>query len=306
MSRGIVGDAYLHRKTITELMDRKLSMHQAKDQAISGKKYENARDLQEQVVIVNNLQQDILKNTSYIKNNKAGVKYRVGEEERVIRMLQEEIIKFKTSLVAFNDGNEKDPAAFLNGVKEHLIVVQREGNTKIGNSYIFGGTITNNAPFKLSKVADGLDPASGVTTDYYEGNSETIYLAVSDENDVKCELKGNHPAFEKFIRALKIANDPSIKSGDARIKVAQDLADESLTAFADLVSQIGSKDETLDRLIQSQEDQLVYLENAYEQIVDAEEVDVISQFMQDQNILSSAYAMLSHLGQMSLSEHWRA
>lgn len=183
--------------------------------------------------------------------------------------------------------------------------IEREGNTKVGESYIFGGTITNTPPFDLSKVADGLDPTSGVATDYYQGNSKSIFIATSEDDNLECELKGNHPAFEKLIRALKIATDPSIKSGDDRIKKAQDLADEALTEFSELISQVGSKDASLDTLIESQEDEVVYLQNAFDKIVSSEAMDVVSQFMEDQNTLSTAYAMMSHLGQMSLTDYWK-
>jgi flagellin-like hook-associated protein FlgL len=305
MSGGVIGDAYLHRSTVLDLMQRKESMHRSKDQAISGTKYTKARELKEQLVMVKNIQHDLATQSSYMQNNRSTVKFRVGEEERVIRLLQEEAEKFKTSLVSFSDGTTKDPAAFLNGLKEHMKVIQRVGNTRVGESYIFSGTITNIEPFNLSKIPDGLDPNSGETTDYYEGNSQSIFLAVSKDDNMECKLKGNHPAFERFIRALKIATDPSIKSGDDRIKKAQDLADEALTEFSDLISQIGSRDATLDRLITSQEDSVNYLQNAYDEIVAADEVEFVSKFMQDQNILSTAYSMLSHLGQMSLAEHWK-
>lgn len=305
MAGGIVGDAFLHQRTIRDLMGRKVTMHKAKDQAISGVKYTKGRELKEKVVIVNNLQQDIATHTSFVENNKTSVKMRVSEEERVIRAVQKEAENFKVSLVSFNDGNVKDPASFLYGFKQHMKKIEREGNTRVGDSYIFGGTITNIPPFDLSKIADGLDPNSGITTDYYQGNSKSLFLATSKDSNLECELKGNNTAFEKLVRALKIATDPSIKTGDERIKKAEDLADEALTMLSDLISQIGSKDAALDSLIEYQEDQVVYLQSSFDAIVAAEEVDVVSQFVQEQNILSTTYAMLSQLGQMSLAEHWK-
>ena len=303
MAGGVIGDAYLHSKNVRDLFDRKTNMNKAKDQGTSGLKYTQARELGGQVVITKTLQNEQKFLDGFIAHNRTAVKNRLGAEESVIRNIQQVAESFKETLVLFNDGTSKDPASFLVGFKQFMQTIERAGNAKVGDSYILGGTITDVPPFDLSKVSDGLDSASGVTLDYYNGNSSTVLIAVDTHDNLNCDLLGKHPAFEKLVRALKIATDPSIVSGDARTRVAQDLTDEALNELANLISQVGSKDAGLDKLIEAQNDRVLYLSEAYSKIVEADEAEAAAQFMTEQRVLSMTYAMLSRLNEMSLADH---
>lgn len=303
MAGGVIGDAYLHTKNIRDVFERKTNMQKAKDQGVSGLKYTKGRELGGQVVMTKTLQNEQKVLDGFVAHNKTSVKNRLGAEENVIRNIQKIAESFKESLVSFNDGTAKDPTSFLVGFKQHMKAIEREGNTKVGDSYIFGGTITDVPPFDLSKVADGLNPTSGETLDYYNGNSSKVLIALDTNENLECDLLGKHPAFEKLIRALKIATDPSIVSGDTRTKTAQNLTDEALNELAGLISQVGSKDAGLDTLIEAQNDRILYLSEAYNTIVGADEAEAANQFMTEQRILSTTYAMMGRLNEMSLADH---
>jgi flagellar hook-associated protein 3 FlgL len=303
MAGGMIGDAYLHSKNVKDLFDRKNLMHKAKDQASSGVKYTKGRELGGQVVITKTLQNEKKSLEGFIANNKTSVKNRLGAEENVIRNIQKIAESFKESLVLFSDGTAKDPNSFLVGFKQHMKSIEHEGNTKVGDSYILGGTITDVPPFDLSEISDGLDPEANVTLDYYNGNSSTVLIAIDTQDNLECDLLGKHPAFEKLIRALKIATDPSIVSGDVRTKTAQDLTSEAINELANLISQIGSKDAGLDTLIEAQNDRILYLSDAYSRIVEADEGEAAAEFMKEQRVLSTTYAMLGRLNEMSLSDY---
>ncbi len=303
MAGGIIGDAYLHAKNVRDLFERKTNMHKAKDQSSLGVKYTKGRELGGQVIITKTLQNEQKVLDGFVEHNKTAVKNRLGAEENVIRNMHKIAEAFKESLVIFSDGSSKDATSFLAGFKQHMKAIEREGNTKVGDSYILGGTITDVPPFDLSKVDNGLDHASGVTLDYYNGNSSTVLIAIDTHDNLECDLLGRHPAFEKLIRALKIATDPSIVSGDVRTKTAQRLTDEALNELAGLISQVGSKDAGLDTLIEAQNDRILYLSDAYNTIVEADVVEAATRFAQECNILSTTYAMMSRLNEMSLADH---
>lgn len=303
MAGGIIGDAYLHQKNVSDLFARKTHMNKAQEQGTTGIKYTKGRDLGGQIVITKTLQNEKKVLEGFVEHNKTAVKNRVGAEEMVIRDIQKIAEAFKESLVFFNDGTAKDPSSFIIGFKQHMKSLEYSGNTKVGDSYILGGTITDMPPFDLSKVSDGLDPSSGVTLNYYNGNSTTVQIALDTNNNLECDLLGKHPAFEKLIRALKMASDPSIVSGDVRIKTAQNLTDEALNELAGLISQVGSKDAGLDTLIETQNDRILYLTEAYGKIVDADEFEAINEFVTEQRILSTTYAMMGRLNEMSLADH---
>ncbi|MDP3641244.1 MAG: flagellin [Alphaproteobacteria bacterium] len=278
-------------------------MHKAKDQSSAGVKYTKGRELGGQVVITKTLQNEKKVLDGFVAHNKTAVKNRLGAEENVIRNMHKIAEAFKETLVLFSDGTAKDAASFLGEFKQHMKAIEREGNTKVGDSYILGGTITEVPPFDLSKVENGLDPVSEVTLDYYNGNSSTVLIAIDTHDNLECDLLGKHPAFEKLIRGLKIATDPSIVSGDVRTKTAQKLTDEALNELASLISQVGSKDAGIDTLIEAQNDRILYLSDAYNTIVEADEVEAVTRFMTEQRILSATYAMMGRLNEMSLADH---
>ncbi|GEM_PF-2262746 len=304
MSVGRVGDAHAHKVNIRDIAAKKSKIENAKAQSMSGLKYSKAHQLGGQVVLVSSIQREIKMLEGFVKQNESAVSQRLEGEEFAIRNILDEAIRFKESLVLFNDGNTtKDPTSFLVGFKQHLTTVQREGNAKVGDSYILGGTITNLPPFDVSKVPDGLDPNSGVSLDYYSGNDIPVWIAIDNDDNLACDLMGKHPAFEKFIRALKIANDSSIKSGDARVIKAQELVDEAIVELAGLVSQAGAKEAMLDTLIEDQEDRGAYLLAAYLKIVEATPEESATTFMTEHTALATAYAMISRMNEMSLANY---
>jgi flagellar hook-associated protein 3 FlgL len=303
MAGGVIGDAYLHSKHVTDMLDRKTKMVNSQAQANSGLKYTKARELGVQIAITKTLQTEKKFLEGFVEHNKTAVKTRVSAEEAVIRNVQKIAASFKESLVSFNDGLAKDSTSFLVVFKQYMKSLESECNVKVGGSYLLGGTITDISPIDLSKVPDGLDPASGVTLDYYNGNSSTVSIVLDSNNDLDFDLLGSLPAFEKLIRALKIATDPSIASGDARATAAQDLTDEALVEFSNLVSQVGSKDEGLDTLIEAQENRILYLTEAHGKIVEADETGAAMEFMNDERVLSMTYAMLKRMNEMSLVDY---
>jgi flagellar hook-associated protein 3 FlgL len=305
MARGIVGDAYESRRSIDRITQRKQQMQLARTQAVSGLKVSKLRDLGGNIVFVQALQNDIGLQQKFIDQNKTIVKLRLGEKERVIRSLQSVAEKFKEDLVSFNDGTAKDPAAMIQIVQQHMIVVEREGNTKVGDSYVFGGTITNLPPFNLSQIPDGIPANSSENTDYYNGNHVNRTIAVDINNDQSLDLLGTHPSFEKLVRALKITADLSIKSGDTRVTRAQNLVDEAIDELAELVSIVGAEEEGIDQLIEAQENKVAYFSEKYSELTSVDELEVTNRFVNDQRILNLAYEMLRSLNEMSLSNYLR-
>lgn len=305
MALGIIGDSYVHHKTFESVQKRKLSMNAAKEQGITGNKFNKPREMEEKIVFVSSLRTEIQQQKGFVEQNKTSVKLRLGEAERVIRSLAHEAEQFKENLVLFNDGTEKDPGVLLSVCKKHMCVIEREGNTMVGNSYIFGGTITNTPTFDLSKIPDGLYPDVDPDTQYYNGNNILTPVAIDRNSSETIDILGNHPAFEKFIRALKIAHDPSVKSGDERITKAQELVDESIDELAQLISVVGSKEKSINDLVEVQENRLTYIETKLEDLIKADDLETTFNFMEDMKSLNIMYQMLGKTSEMSLVDHLR-
>ncbi len=300
MADGIIGDAYAHKSSLRAMGERKVQMAKNQSQSVSRTKYEKARDLGEKIIFVNRLRDDLKVQGDFISHNKSLVKLKLGEQERAVRQLQSVAESFKESLVLFNDGTVKDPSAFMGSVRAKVETVEKEGNSRVGDSYIFAGSITNQPPFDLSLVAEGIPENSGYTDAYYGGNSITTPIATDENVNLDVDILGTQTGIEKLIRSMKISLDPSIKSCDSRLNAAQNLVDEAINELAALISEIGSKDAGVDDLIESQENRMIYLQEKYDDIVAVDDLELASEFMADQRALSMAYEMMRQLDQMSL------
>jgi flagellin-like hook-associated protein FlgL len=302
MARGIVGDAFMHKSSVGDILRHKVKMHEARTQGISGNKYTKDRDMGPMIVLVNSLRRDIKIQQDFIQQNKSMVKLKLGAKEEAIKAIQREAERFKESLVLFNDGDvTKSATPFLMECRQHMKMIEQAGNSKVGNSYIFGGTITNIPPFDLSKVVDGIDPFSGANIDYYNGNSITTPIAIDTNDNLDSDLLGSHPAFENLIRALKIINDPSIKASDDRAKQAQNLVDRAIDELSGLISQVGAETERIDNLIEAREDYLLFVSEKHDEMVGADQFEVMSKFMEYQNSLTLAYETMASFSEMSLA-----
>lgn len=303
MAGGVVGDAYESKRSIERITRRKQLMQAARAQAVQGTKVNKLRELGGNTVFVQGISNERSAQLKFIEQNRSIVKLRLGEKERIIKAMQFAAERFKEELILFNDGTDKDPRAMIKSAQQHMVVIEREGNTKIGDSYALGGTITNIPPFNLSQINDGLDPLSGPNTGYYNGNDEKRLIAVDNNNNQDLDLRGNHTVFEKFIRALKITAHPDIASGSERINTAQGLIDDVIDELSQLISLVGSEEAGIDQLIESQENRVLFYEEKYKELVGIDELEVATQFNNEKRVLDLAYQMLMTLKDMSLSNY---
>jgi flagellar hook-associated protein 3 FlgL len=303
MANGIVGDAFRHKQTVAGLVKQRAAVHDGRSKEISGKV--DLEKLGAKVVLLNSLKKEAFLCDAFIQHNEFSVKIKLDGTKQAVRDILEEARKFKQTLITFNDGIDKDPTAFLDDFKRYMQTIEQKGNTRIGDSYILGGTITNLPPFMLSEIPDGIDPLSAANTDYYKGNNQVMMADIDTDRSLEFNIKGDHSAFEKLIRALKIATDPSIKSGDDRIIKAQELLDEAMQELTGLMARIDSEIEGLDQLIESQTSRLSYTNDKLEELMNANELETVTDFMKDQQILDTAYAMTGQIANMSLAGYLR-
>lgn len=300
MADGIAGDAYLHRATLKGVGRTKERLAAATRQATSGDKYEKPRELGEKIVFVNRVRDGIKTQKDFVEHNSSFVKLKLGEQERAVRHLQQIAEDFKVSIASFNNGITKDPGAFISTVKAKLAEVEKEGNSRVGDSYIFAGTITNQPPFDLSLIADGIPETTGYTDAYYLGNGIKTPVAIDERQNLDIDIVGTYSGIEKLIRSMKMVVDPSIQGSDSKMNTAQNLVDEAIDELISLVSEIGSKDARMDDVIEAQEDRLLYFREKYDEMVKSEDEELAMQFLEDQKALSMAYEMIRHFNNMSL------
>jgi flagellar hook-associated protein 3 FlgL len=97
----------------------------------------------------------------------------------VLTSVQQLAIEQSSSTV--NADSRSSAADEVNGLIEQLAAV---GNTKVGDSYIFGGTMSNNAPYAV-------DTSSGAPVVTFEGSADVNQVAVTSSTTVDAGISGN-------------------------------------------------------------------------------------------------------------------
>jgi len=153
----------------------------------------------------------------------------------------------------YGSGNNDDlrETALIN-VQSIYESIMDLANTKIGDSYIFGGHVTNTAPF--SRDADGIPGTADDYTASYGGDDGDITVLVSDNVEVKINATGRDifdvggvgggtdifASLEALINALD-TNDPAAAFAEVTnisngIEQVQDVATESAVYYGRLES----------------------------------------------------------------------
>lgn len=203
-------------------------------------------------------------------------------------------------LVATNSGNfvpvNVTTNIATNGLNEFVSLL----NTRIGDRYIFSGTDIDTRPVDITDpLWPAQAPPSVADFDYYQGNTTTAPVQLSETLTVNYSLLANDPAFEKALRAFNLViNNP----GNAvAYTEATDLIHQSLREISSLRGSMSSVAKTIeDQNVRNDED-IVNLDVI---ISDIKEVDLAAASVDLQNYqtqLEASYSASIRLLRLSLT-----
>lgn len=172
--------------------------------------------------------------------------------------------------------NRASASEEVKGIIEQLVTI---GNTKVGNTYIFGGLKSDTAPFSLNSADYSVT---------WNGSSDVAEIFVDKGEKEKMGISGSTVFFSggtsvfDVLKNFKVALDTNDTTG---IKGAMDGLDQMLNLTETNTAYIGTYTGKIDSLIQSNSAKDLNLTTILSDMTDADVASLITEF----NTLTNAY-----------------
>lgn len=301
-----VSDIGTFNMTLSNLRDTQNRMDQLTTQAATGYKttrYSGIAANSRQLV---NLESNLSRMDQY-KTNNQNVQLRLKTMEQSTSSLVTVASNLKTLLTnALNNQNVDD--LDLQGQTENMLAeASRQLNVKIGDRYLFAGTRIDDAPIDLASfTTPATTYPSTANTSYYQGDSTRLTTQAAENYDVSYGATADEPAFEKLMRALKLAATTTTDPLDrARLNDALDLANQAIQEIPNVTSRIASAQTALDKVTSDNDDLKIYLNQSVTDITSIDVTEVMTRLTQDQTLLQASYMTISSLSKLNLASYLR-
>ncbi len=173
-----------------------------------------------------------------------------------------------------------------------------EGNHQTNGRYVFGGTRTTNAPFVVTRDAN-----NSITAVTYQGNDESIQIAIGDGTTVGVNETGNN-AFESSQDIFKLLVDirDNLRAGDQTSLQNQRLAELPVARNQLLVSmaKIGSIQNRLEQVSGDTDNAIQQLRSALSDNIDGDYAETVVNLNAQSNAYQAALNAAARVIQPSL------
>ncbi len=177
-----------------------------------------------------------------------------------------------------------------------------ELNVSLAGQHLFGGSRTDTTPV----VLDPAFSAFGSPDDtFYRGDEVALSVRADDNREVTYGMTADQPGFQELIGALRAAiegdgsDDPTLLNG------ALDLLNSAMPKISGYRSEIGARQNALERINDGHADAELYVQKQVSDIEDVDMTDAISRMTQDQMVVESSLATIARLSQLSLVDFLR-
>lgn len=310
-----IGSYATQNYTLKHNLDSQARIREAQVQISSGKKAQNYNGISADVRRLEDLETRHAKTSAFAKSADRTDK-RLAEMETVVGQLQDIASQFRSKLLQAASGGNLDSTNIQGEAETMLTEVAGLLNTDYEGRYLFGGSVTDQAPIQLDNGGTPLPYDDGSVNDiesgaYYQGNAQT--LAARVDSDVTLDYgitadPNTDTGFHDLISALSRVANPAAALSDEVDSAISDLSDPNngaIKRLADTIADIGSSRDILQRTTQRLEDNQL---NAEEGISDIENVDVataVTQLSGHQMTLESSYAVTARIANLSLLNYMR-
>jgi flagellar hook-associated protein 3 FlgL len=243
----------------------------------------------------------------YLSNIKSGNAW-LKQAESALSSISDVIGKAKDAAFSMANGSG-DPAlatsmtSLIRQLKEEVVVL---GNTKYGDSYIFGGYKTESAPFSTTLLANGSVDGT------YNGTADSIRVEIGPGSSSQINLTGDSVLrggtppgstgtdivgmMDNLLNALTANDSAAIQALLPQFGKAMD----QITAAR---SEVGARMVRLDTGRSMQESVQVNLTDVISGAQDADMVKVMTELSQQQTVLQASLSASAKISQVSLLDY---
>ncbi len=175
-------------------------------------------------------------------------------------------------------------------------------NVDLAGQHLFSGSRTDTTPV----VLDPTFSAFGSPDDtFYQGDDVNLTVRADDNREVTYGMTANQPGFQELIGAMRAAIEGDGSKDPTLLNSALDLLNSAMPKISGYRSEIGARQNALDRINDGHADAELYLQKQVSDIQDVDMTDAITRMTQDQMVVESSMATIARLSQLSLVDFLR-
>ena len=172
----------------------------------------------------------------------------------------------------------------------------------MAGQHLFGGSRTDATPVVLDPAFSAFGSPDNT---FYQGDDVALTVRADDHREVTYGMTADQPGFQELIGAMRAAIEGDGSNDPALLNNALDLLNSAMPKISGYRSEIGARQNALDRINESHADAEVYLQKQVSDIQDVDMTDAITRMTQDQMVVESSMATIARLSQLSLVDFLR-
>lgn len=280
------------KSTMSETQDKIGKLSQ---QITTGKYTDSYQDFADKLSIDNFIS---LKDTksmldSKIRNNNV-LNSKMSEMERVVRYTFETVVKDSLKLcMEMNNPATSNSIPVVALAKSQLSKIQSVLNTSFNGQKLFAGSKTDIQDV-VGDIVNISNVIVGVTTaNYYNGDQTILAENISSTQKLAYGITASDPAFQNLIAAhhYLIAGNNS---------AATTVLQQAKTGIADLLTQLGANNKSIDNQIDIDSDAVISLSTAISEIEDVDVTMLIPEITALELQLRASFMLTNRLSDLSL------
>ncbi|MFA7276652.1 MAG: flagellin [Pseudobdellovibrionaceae bacterium] len=204
-----------------------------------------------------------------------------------------------TTVTAALGGDQVPSAVTAAAAQNALDNVEGFLNLSIAGRYVFAGTDVSRPPVDLTDPGWTAQTSPSVAnTSYYQGNTALVDVQISETQTISYGVLASNPAFEGLLRAFNLVfNNPGSAT---ELREASGLIQQAVDDIANVQSILATKSNTIERQIDKNEQDKVYLEQLSSSIKEVDIPTASVQLTEAQTQLEAAYSASVRVLNLSL------
>jgi flagellar hook-associated protein 3 FlgL len=187
----------------------------------------------------------------------------------------------------------RDAATKVEGLIEQLVTV---GNTKVGNTYVFGGKKSNAAAFTLNEADYSVT---------FNGSSDVLRVQTSSGQTEKMGISGQtffgaNGASNNIFAALKELKDTLESDDTTGISGSLDKINSAVDLAANNISYVGTYNNKISNLTDTLTNNNINLQTVMSDIMDVDTIQAYSDYTNLTNIYQASLTVLSKMQNMNI------
>ena len=208
---------------------------------------------------------------------------------------------FRSLLLQRLNGSSAGATPITPEIDQMLAQVASALNLKVGDSYVFAGSRSDQPPVDLPSPP----PAALSAADYYQGDAIKLAVRADQGQPVSYGVTADQPPFADLLGALATARDAEARGDSSGLQSALDQVTKAIAGLSDMRGNLGATSQRLNGQVDRQQSTLTYLDQVISRIQDTDVPTAMTQIATDTTNLQAAYLTISQLAQLSLADYLR-